>query len=89
MVAFANTQGGVIYLGVEDDGRVTGLHPDHRNVGAFAAFIANRTSPPVSARVELMEQKGLSVLAGIIVGRKAVPRFGGHKKTCSTYIRCW
>jgi hypothetical protein len=55
VVAFANSQGGVIYLGVEDDGRVTGLHPDHRNVGALAAFIANRTSPPVSARVELNE----------------------------------
>lgn len=61
VVGLANTQGGVIYLGVEDDGRATGLHPDHRNVDSLAAFNANRTSPPVSARVELLEQDGLTV----------------------------
>ena len=27
VVAFANTNGGDLYLGVEDDGRITGLHP--------------------------------------------------------------
>ncbi|MHC1744961.1 MAG: crosslink repair DNA glycosylase YcaQ family protein [Syntrophobacteraceae bacterium] len=61
VVGLANTQGGVIYLGVEDNGRVTGLHSDHRNVDSLAAFISNRTSPPVSARVELIEQAGLTV----------------------------
>ena len=27
VVAFANTDGGELYLGVEDSGEVTGLHP--------------------------------------------------------------
>lgn len=30
VVCMANGEGGEIYLGVEDDGRVTGLHQDHR-----------------------------------------------------------
>ena len=61
VVGMANTQGGSLYLGVEDDGRVTGLHPDNKNVTGLAAFIANRTSPPVGVRVELMEQGDLLV----------------------------
>ena len=28
VVGMANPQGGSIYLGVEDDGKVTGLHPE-------------------------------------------------------------
>lgn len=52
VVAFANTKGGDLYLGVEDDGTVTGLHPEHKDSTRLAAFIANRTIPPVSVRVE-------------------------------------
>ena len=31
VVAFANTSGGDIYLGVEDDGTPTGIHESHRD----------------------------------------------------------
>jgi ATP-dependent DNA helicase RecG len=58
VVCLANTDGGEIYLGVEDDGTVTGLHPDHRNLASLAAMIANRTNPPVSARVTALEEDG-------------------------------
>ena len=30
VVAMANTEGGVIYEGIEDDGTVTGVHPAHK-----------------------------------------------------------
>lgn len=55
VVAFANTKGGELYLGVEDDGTITGLHPEHRDITRLAAFIANRTIPPVSVRVEYID----------------------------------
>jgi len=61
VVGMANTSGGSLYLGVEDDGRVTGLHADHCNVTGLAAFIANRTSPPVGVRIKVLEQDGLQV----------------------------
>ena len=32
VVAFANTEGGTLYLGLEDDGTVTGLHKQHRDI---------------------------------------------------------
>ncbi len=58
VICLANTDGGEIYLGVEDDGTVTGLHPDHLNLASLAAMIANRTNPPVSARVTALEEEG-------------------------------
>lgn len=54
VVAFANTDGGELYLGVEDDGQITGLHKEQKDVTRLAAFIANKTVPPVSVRVEIL-----------------------------------
>ena len=55
VVAFANTDGGDLYLGVENDGEITGLHDKHKDITQLAAFIANRTVPPVSVRTEILE----------------------------------
>ena len=55
VVAFANTNGGEIYLGVENDGSITGLHKDHRDITRLAAFIANNTIPPISVRAEIID----------------------------------
>lgn len=55
VVAFANTDGGDLYLGVEDDGVITGLHNDHKDPTQLAAFIANRTVPPVTVRCEIIK----------------------------------
>lgn len=57
VVAFANTEGGDLYLGVEDDGSITGIHHTHRDITKLAAFIANKTIPPQSVRVELIEEE--------------------------------
>ena len=38
VVAFANTDGGELYLGVEDDGEITGLHKAHSDITQLAAF---------------------------------------------------
>lgn len=56
VVAFANTTGGTIYLGVENDGTITGLHKSHRDYTQLTAYIANKTVPPVSVRVELLDE---------------------------------
>lgn len=55
VVAFANTDGGDLYLGVEDDGSITGVHRDHFNPVSLSAYIANNTVPPVSVRTEIVE----------------------------------
>lgn len=57
VVAFANTEGGTLYLGVEDDGQITGVHESHKNPITLSAFIANNTIPPVSIRAEIIEEE--------------------------------
>ncbi len=39
VVALANTEGGTLYLGIEDDGTVTGVCDEHRNINGLAALI--------------------------------------------------
>lgn len=55
VVAFANTDGGDLYLGVEDNGDVTGLHESHKDATQLAAFVANKTVPPVTIRCEVFD----------------------------------
>ena len=52
VVSLANTDGGELLLGVEDDGRITGLHTNHLHVSGIPALIANKTNPAISVRVE-------------------------------------
>lgn len=42
VVAFANTEGGKLYLGVEYDGHVTGVHEKHQDITNLGAFIFNK-----------------------------------------------
>lgn len=70
VVCMANGLGGDIYLGVEDDGRVTGLHKNHLFLDGLAALIANRTQPAVRVHIEALEIDGLRV------ARIAVPKSG-------------
>lgn len=52
VVCLANASGGSVFLGVEDDGTVTGLHRSRRSSTGLPAMIANRTSPRVHVSVE-------------------------------------
>lgn len=56
VVSLANTEG------VEDDGRVTGLHAMHQNISSLPALIANRTNPALSVRVEKLTVAGNDVV---------------------------
>lgn len=61
VVCLTNTEGGHLYVGVEDDGRITGLHPAHQSSTTLAAMIANRTNPPVSVRAVILAEEGQQV----------------------------
>ena len=51
-VCLANAEGGELWLGVEDDGSVTGLHPSRDLLDGLSGLIASRTSPPLSVTTE-------------------------------------
>ncbi len=66
VVCLANTEGGVLLLGVENDGRVTGARPRHgatTDPFALQAAIFNNTAPPINTRIGLHTVNGLPVVA--------------------------
>lgn len=54
VVGMANASGGTLYLGVEDDGTVSGVSEKHKDAVGVTALIANSTVPPVSVRAEIV-----------------------------------
>ena len=67
VACLANGVGGTLLLGVENDGRVTGLEPRHgesTNAHLMQAMILNRTEPPVAALVEIVSVD--EVVVGVV-----------------------
>lgn len=62
IVGMTNTDGGVLYLGVEDNGDITGVHNKHKDPNGAMALIANKTVPSLSVRAEIIEEEGIEVL---------------------------
>lgn len=82
VVCLANADGGDLWLGVEDDGTPTGLHPDHQILAGLAGMVAARTSPSVSVTVSSVEAGGMTV------ARISVPKAQGEVATQSgVYLR--
>jgi ATP-dependent DNA helicase RecG len=79
VVCLANSEGGCVYVGVEDDGRVTGLHRSRpARVEPLAALIANRTSPPLAVTCHELTQQGLRVaMVGVPKSQAIVARSDG------------
>lgn len=62
----ANGPGGTILLGVEDDGRITGVaprHGDRTNPDLIRALILNKTQPPLMTTVTVLAVDDVDVVA--------------------------
>jgi len=58
LICLANAQGGTLYLGVENDGTVTGLHTSRpADISGLAALVANRTTPSLQVQIECLSLK--------------------------------
>ena len=67
MVAFANTQGGALLIGVEDNGRISGLTDSVDHETRIANIARNNINPPItieSVIVTLLEGRVLLVKVG-------------------------
>ena len=80
IVGMTNTVGGILFLGVEDDGTVTGVHTKHKDAVGVAALIANSTVPPIAVRAEVITEEDIEVL------KIEIPRSRGVTSTASGKI---
>lgn len=62
VVGFANAKGGTLYIGIEDDGTISGAHAPHDDTIGLAAKIANSTVPPQAVRTDLVVEGGKKVV---------------------------
>lgn len=62
VIAMVNTKGGLLLLGVEDEGTVTGVQPRHQDATGLVALVANRTKPSVAVRAEVVDWGNKKVL---------------------------
>lgn len=62
LICMANAQGGTLYLGVENDGAVTGLHTSRpADISGLVALVANRTAPSLQVHAENILHQQLRV----------------------------
>lgn len=61
LVAFANAKGGTVYMGIEDDGTVTGCN--RYDVQKIMESIYDRTRPALFTEIEVIHYEGKDVLA--------------------------
>src|SRR5690554_8071788 len=52
LTCLANTQGGELWLGVEDDGSASGLHPRHQDSVQLTQLVADNTSPALRVTIK-------------------------------------
>ena len=62
VVGMTNAKGGTLFLGVEDDGKITGVHPKHADETGVVALIANKTRPSITVQAELILEESHQVL---------------------------
>lgn len=51
LTCLANTLGGELWLGIEDDGTASGLHRKHHDTSHLAALIASQTHPALAVTI--------------------------------------
>lgn len=61
LTCLANTSGGELWLGIEDDGTPSGLHRNHRNTLLLAKLIAEHTAPPLRVSIEKHDINNITV----------------------------
>lgn len=62
LVAFANTRGGSVYVGVADNGKITGVTLSTESVQQWLNSIKSKTEPSIMPDVEVLEIEGKQIV---------------------------
>lgn len=63
VIAFANTVGGILLIGIEDDGTIVGISESSKIQEQLANSIAHRIKPQILPDINVIEAKNKSIIA--------------------------
>lgn len=73
IIAFANTRGGNIFFGIEDNGEICGVESEKETVNLLKETANYYCEPSVTINIEILELKGKDVVVGIIPESESKP----------------
>ena len=62
LVAFSNTKGGVVYIGISDNGEVNGIQLGKETIQNWINKIKNKTNPAIIPDIEILSEQNKQVV---------------------------
>jgi predicted HTH transcriptional regulator len=92
LIAFANTKGGMILFGVEDDGTIYGVESEKSEMDLIYEAARKWCEPPIEPIVQVIELNGKDIVVAIVEESRNKPhRLQDYRETLSrdskVYIR--
>lgn len=72
VVAMANSSGGHLYLGVEDNGDITGISKIHNDEAGLCAMVMNNIVPSLFISAEILNEEGHNIMKISIPKSRAI-----------------
>ncbi len=73
MIAFANTHGGILIFGIDDDGSVVGVDSEKEEIDLIFTAAKQHCYPPIEPGIEIIEFEGKDVIVVTIEQSKMKP----------------
>lgn len=75
MIAFANTYGGVLIFGIDDDGSVVGVDSEKEEIDLVFIAAKQHCYPQIEPKIEILEFEGKDVIVVTIEQSKTKPHY--------------
>lgn len=80
LVAFANTKGGYLLIGVDDDGKIVGVESEKSTIDLIERICEFSISPPLTPQIEVVSVSGKDVIVVYICRSDVKPHIVIHEE---------
>jgi predicted HTH transcriptional regulator len=93
LIAFANTKGGTILFGVDDDKSIVGIGSEKEEAEMIETAGKYFCEPPIEPKIEIISHRGLDVIAAFIPESNEKPHYhlpekeNGERSATNVFIR--